>query len=177
MKDEELIQSFKDGNNRSFEIIYEKYKRSLLKLIWYYVNNKEDAEDMLQAIFYKVLKNINRYNASKGAKFKTWLYRISINTCKDFLRTHKNNVQIDFIENIPSDSEVTLIEEKLLIERIRKEIFSLPIKYREVIVMVYFEGIQYNEVADILKKPIGTIKSRINYGIKLLKNKLGVKNE
>ncbi len=177
MKDEELIQNFKKGNNRSFELIYEKYKRSLLKLIWYYVNRKEDAEDILQSVFYKVVKNIHKFKPEKGASFKTWLYRIAINSCKDFLRTRKQEIGIDFIDDMKDTSSTDEIEDKLMVEKIRKEVFKLPIKYREVIVMIYFEGMQYNEAAEILKKPVGTIKSRLNYGINLLKNRMGVNDE
>ncbi len=175
MNEEKLIKEFKKGNKEALKFIYEKYKRSLLKLIWYYVNNKEDAEDILQTVFYKVIKNIEKFSLKKGASFKTWVFRIAINSCKDFLKK-KRSISLNDIE-ITAVSNIEKVEDKILIEKILNALNKIDLKYREVIMMIYLENMKYEEVADILNKPVGTIKSRLNYGINLLKNILGEKNE
>ncbi len=173
--DIELIEKYKNGNKQSLEKIYYKYKKRLLKIIWYYVRNIDDAEDVLQALFIKIINNINKYKPYKDVKFRTWLFRIAINTAKDFLKKKKkgeiNIENLDFIED-KSEKIEEKIADKELIKEVRECIMLLPLKYREVISLIYFEGLKYDEVAEILSRPIGTVKSRINYALKLLRKRV-----
>lgn len=172
--DIELIEKYKNGDKRALEKIYYKYKKKLLKLIWYYVRNIYDAEDVLQILFIKIIKNISKYKPYKDVKFRTWLFRIAINAAKDFLKKKKGEINIENLDMIEDKSEK--IEEKIadkeLIKDVRKCVMLLPLKYREVISLIYFEGLKYDEVAEILSRPIGTVKSRTNYALKLLRKRL-----
>ena len=173
--DIELIEKYKNGDKRSLEKIYYKYKKRLLKIIWYYVHNIDDAEDVLQLLFIKIINNISKYKPYKDVKFRTWLFRIAINTAKDFLKKKKkgeiNIENLDFIED-KSEKIEEKIADKELIKEVRECIMLLPLKYREVISLIYFEGLKYDEVAEILSRPIGTVKSRINYALKLLRKRV-----
>lgn len=175
IEDKILIQEFKNGNKSSLEKIYVKYKNSLFRLIWYYVQNIEDAEDILQMVFEKLIKNIHKYNPQKDVRFKTYLYRISINLCKDFLRHKKilNLIKMDSVKEIAEyDANIEEIEKEEIKSLVRRSVKELPSKYRDVIILIYFEDMKYDEVANILNKPLGTIKSRANYGLKLLRKRL-----
>ncbi len=174
--DIELIEKYKKGDKGSLEKIYFKYKKRLLKLIWYYVHNIDDAEDVLQLLFIKLIKNISKYKPYKDVKFSTWLFRIAINTARDFLKKRKIEASIeypDLIEDIKEKVEDKIIN-KQFIEEIQNSVSHMPIKYREVISLIYFEGFKYDEAAEILNKPIGTIKSRINYALNLLRKKFNI---
>lgn len=174
-EDKILIQEFKNGNRSSLEKLYLKYKKSLFRLIWYYVQNIDDAEDILQMVFEKLIKNIHKYSPQKDVSFKTYLYRISINQCKDFLRHKKllNWIKMDSVKEIAErDANIEAIEKEEIKSLVRKSVKELPSKYRDVIILIYFENMKYDEVANILNKPLGTVKSRVNYGLKLLRKKL-----
>ncbi len=174
-KDEILIEKYKNGDKSSLEKIYIKHKKSLLKLIWYYVHNIEDAEDILQTVFEKLIKNIYKYKKQEGTSFKTYLYKITINSCKDFLRRKsiRNLLKLDSIKEVGEiDKNINKIERNEIIRQIHKSVRNLPVKYRDVIILIYYENLKYEEVADILNKPVGTIKSRSNYALNLLRKKL-----
>lgn len=174
--DLELVISYKNGNKNSLEKLYIKYKRSLLRIIWYYVNNLEDAEDVLQMLFLKLIDSIKKYKIYKDVKFRTWLYRVAINTAKDFLKKKKCKLNIDFNVDI-IDNRMDVIENlenKEVVIKVRNSIFQLPDKYKELITLIYFENLRYEDVAKILNKPVGTIKSRCNYALNLLRKKMGV---
>jgi len=169
--DLKLVEKFKEGEKSALQKIYFKYKEKLSKLIWYYVKNIDDVEDVLQILFLKLIKKIYKYTPYKNVKFSTWLYRVTVNTAKDYLKTKSKDLNIenyDWLRNVEDDI-TEKIEERDLINQVRKKVFSLPLKYREVIILVYFENLSYKEVAQILKKPIGTIKSRVNYALGMLK--------
>lgn len=174
--DVELIEKYKKGDKSSLEKIYYKYKKQLLKIIWYYVHDIHDVEDVMQTLFLKLITGINKYKPYKDVKFKTWLFRVAVNTAKDFLRKKKPEINIEQIDSLEDSREelTEKIADHELIKKIRKSVILLPLKYREVISLLYFENLTYDEVAKILRKPVGTIKSRINYALNLLRKKFNV---
>lgn len=175
--DKELIKEYKKGNKDSLEVIYTKYKNKLFKLIWCYVNNIEDAEDILQTVFEKLIRKIYSYKPEERASFKTYLYRIAINSCKDFLRRRKilKFIRFDLLKNIgENDNNLKRIEQNEMLEFVRKSVLELPEKYRDVIILIFYHNLRYEEVSNILNKPIGTIKSRVNYALSLLKKRMEV---
>jgi RNA polymerase sigma-70 factor (ECF subfamily) len=171
--DLELINRFKKGDTKSLEILYNNYKDKLLKLIWYYVYNQQDAEDILQNVFMKLLRSIFKYTPRKNVLFRTWLFRVAINSAKDHLKKKKMDVNLDMIKE-PDDEREYLeskMEQSELQNQLIREVLKLPVKYRDVIYLIYFEEYSYKEASAILKKPLGTIKSRLNYALNLLKGK------
>lgn len=177
--DIQLVESYKNGNKSSLETLYLKYKKKILRIIWYYVNNIEDAEDILQSLFLKLIDKIGKYKVYNNIQFRTWLFRVAINTAKDHLKMKKPVLNIEKISEIrdvkKGIAEELEMKESLL--KIRKCIFELPLKYREVISMIFLENMKYEDVARILNRPVGTIKSRSNYAVNLLKKKMGVKRQ
>ncbi len=182
--DVELIEKYKKGDKRSLEKIYFKYKKQLLKIIWYYVHNSQDVEDIMQALFLKLITGINKYKPYKNVKFKTWLFRVGVNTAKDFLKKKRpevdevNEVNIEQIDSIEDKREelTEKMADRELIKEIRKSVMLLPIKYREVVTLLHFEDLTYEEVAAILKKTVGIVKSRMNYALNLLRKKFNFLN-
>lgn len=174
-KDKYLIKQYIKGNKKALEKIYLKYKNSLFNLIWYYVNNAEDAKDIFQTVFEKLIKNIKKYKPKKNISFKTYLFKIAINCSKDFLRKKRiiKFISFDTLKKVNiSDKNYDKIEDSDVMEFIKNEVNKLPSKYRDVIILVYYKKLKYSEVSQILGIPIGTVKFRINYGISLLKDKL-----
>ena len=148
-----------------------RYERPLTRYIRRISNSShEDAEDILQEVFIKIYKNLNDFDTN--LKFSSWIYRITHNQVisnyrKDKVRPHGSSVELDdelankLASNLDIEREVNI---KLLREDINKVINRLEIKYREALVLRYLEEKDYNEISDILKKPIGTVASLVNRG-------------
>jgi RNA polymerase sigma-70 factor (ECF subfamily) len=124
--------------------------------------NKESVEDVVQNIFIKAYVNINSFH--KGQKFSSWLYGIAHNECIDYWRRNKKHTNISLDENTELASVLATdedIEEDLFRkeeqEQVRKILDQLPLKFKEVLVLRYLEDKDYQEISDILKKPVSTV--------------------
>ena len=137
--------------------------------------DSETAKDLLQETFYRALANKEKYNV--GTNFKAWLYTIMRNIfINDYRRRSKqltifDNTPDDFILNQNQHSIVNIVESNLTLKDIRASVHQLPDIFRYPFVL-YFEGYKYNEIADLLNEPLGTIKSRIHFARKLLKERV-----
>ncbi len=172
MSDEQLVQlSLKDQN--SFYYLIERYEPKILRYIKRITNiSPEESEDLLQEIFIKVYRNLNRFN--RKLKFSSWVYRIAHNEIINQYRKKKSySATIDsFAENDDTDYLAGFIGEALDIdndyisrenaEKVRAALAKLPDKYREVLILRYFEDQSYREISDILRKPAGTVATLIN---------------
>lgn len=172
-----LVDQYQNGDQSSLEQIYFKYKKRLLRLLWYYVHHMEDAEDLLQTLFMKLISGLKMYRRRQGVLFRTWLFRVAVNTAKDHLRKKRFTVRVEDWEKVkdPSGGLIENAEKKELAREVRSGVMCLPLKYREVLVMIYFEGLKYEDAAKILNRPLGTVKSRCHYGLELLRKKIGEK--
>lgn len=140
------------------------YGNELVRLAFSYVKDAEIAKDLVQNTFIKCYKKLELFRFD--AQIKTWLYRITINECKDYLKSwHYKMVQVKSFINettksiIPS-TEKTVIE-KHNKEEIKDTIFSLPKVYREVVYLYYYDSLTSEEIASVLSIPVNTVKTRL----------------
>jgi RNA polymerase sigma-70 factor, ECF subfamily len=151
------------------------YGQEVLQLVYSYVKNQTLAEDLTQDIFVKCYKSLDTFNGK--SKLRTWLWRIAINHCKDFLRSwyNKNVIITDGKEPIYTGS-VNMVEETVVQkdedEKLIQAIMMLPIKYREVIYLFYYEDLPIKEIADLNGTVDNTVKTRLRRAKELLKVKL-----
>ena len=165
--DIEIVEmTLKDLN--SYKYIIDRYESKLLRYIQRVIFvSKEDAEDILQEVFIKAYRNLNGYDSKYS--FSSWIYRIAHNEAISFLRKKKKviegNGDIEIFERISSGED---IEDDFISELKRKEVrgllSKLDPKYREVLILRYFEDMEYNEISDILHTSIGNVSSLINRG-------------
>ena len=145
-----------------------------------FTTNEEDAQELAQDTFVKVWKKIKHFDAKKN--FNTWLLTIARNTAIDFLRKKKEIVFSDLVsdDNLEqNDFEDSLVDDELIpsevyekqetTEVVEKSIKELPLKYREILILHYLEGFSLSEVAEMLKLPPNTVKTRKLRGIRLLR--------
>lgn len=168
--DEELVAlSLKD--QKYFLYLITRYESKLIRYIRRISSaTKEDAEDILQEVFIKVYQNLNDFDLS--LKFSSWIYRICHNQVISNYRKIKPVVLNEFPENIPSDSDlIREMDLKDMKKDVRRVLAELDIKYREVLILKFLEDKTYQEMSDILKKPMGTIATLINRAKKEFKEK------
>jgi len=146
------------------EKIMIEYGNELVRLAFSYVKDTEIAKDMVQNTFIKCYKNLDSFRFD--AQIKTWLYRITINECKDYLKSwNYKMVQVkSFInetaKSILPSTEKTVID-KYNNEEIKDTIFSLPKVYREVVYLYYYNALKTEEIGIVLDIPVNTVKTRL----------------
>jgi len=155
-----LIREYIDGNDAAFEKLLMLHKDKVRNLVFLTLGDSEFIDDIIQDVFISVYHKIKEFRFE--SKFTTWLYRITVNKCRDYLR--KKRVRSIFIpikdshENIQSAEMRTDIDIPRLV---RKAIERLPEKLRVPLILRDMEGFSYNEIADQLDCEVGTVKSRI----------------
>lgn len=141
-----------------------EYGNELVRLAFSYVKDTETAKDMVQNTFIKCYKNLDSFRFD--AQIKTWLFRITINECKDHLKSwNYKMVQVkSFInetaKSILPSTEKTVIE-KYNNEELKDTIFSLPKVYLEVVYLYYYDSFTTEEIAEVLDIPVNTVKTRL----------------
>lgn len=180
--DDELIRQALDGDQRAYAELVEKYRGALFHIIVKMVRRPEEAEDLVQEAFIKAFGALKSYRFEY--RFSTWLYKIAANCAIDYLRKKKIDAMSIDRPVTTSDGEVQVEladwtynpEETLYRQRqrisIAEAIDALPEKYREVIVMRHTEDLAYDEIANKLGVPVGTVKARIFRARELLKKEL-----
>ncbi len=162
---------FLEGDKNGLEEIVKMYNISLIFFINGFVNDLTASEDLAADTFLELILRKNRF--VKDAKFKTWLFRIARNNAIDYLRKH-SKYSIEPVENFERYlSEVLTLEESLLLNERKKQLHKIMVdinpEYREVLHLLYFEDMSYDEAAAVLKKNNKQIKNLVYRAKKSLK--------
>lgn len=175
ISDEQLAQKVSDDEAAFYELM-SRYENKLFRYIMRTVKvNQQTAEDILQDTFIKAYRYINSFDPS--LKFSSWIYRIAHNESISYWRKNQKNVDFVSIDKEENGLANTLVRyestDSEVLEKERQEIISeaigqLPEKYRDVLVLRYLEQKDYEEISDVLQKPIGTVSALIHRA----KNKL-----
>jgi RNA polymerase sigma-70 factor (ECF subfamily) len=169
--DQDLVRRVQQGDKSAFDLLVIKYQHKIVHLVNRYVKDPSEAQDVAQDTFIKAYKALGEFRGESA--FYTWLYRIAINTAKNYLlsrsRRH-SDYEVDMqdaeqIENAPQLKDIETPENQLMndqiIEVIKSAIEKLPEEMRIAIMLREFEGMSYEEIAEAMDCPIGTVRSRI----------------
>lgn len=174
-----LVQKAIIGDQRAYAELMDRYRDAIYYMLLKMVNNASDAEDLTIEAFGKAFKNINQY--APNYAFSTWLFKIATNNCIDFIRKKKaNHVSLDQsndeheratkdIQAPVPDPEETLINNQK-IKLMRSLVSKLKPRYRKLIELRYFSELSYEEIAEELELPIGTVKAQLFRARELLFN-------
>jgi RNA polymerase sigma-70 factor (ECF subfamily) len=162
--DTALIERFQGGDLLAFEQLVRKYQDKIYNLCRYMLRNEQDAQDATQDVFLKTYRNLPNFKPK--ASFYTWLYRIAINTCLDYKKTShpKRFAGGSLSEDHPSaePSPERLYESKETVQIIQTALQKLSANLMAPIILKEIESLSYEEIAQVLHMPVGTVKSRIS---------------
>ncbi|TDI75972.1 MAG: RNA polymerase sigma factor RpoE [Betaproteobacteria bacterium] len=171
--DQQLVERAQRGDKRAFDLLVVKYQRKLARLLSQFIHDAAEVEDVTQETFIKAYRSLSSFRGDSA--FYTWLYRIGINTAKNFLVAQKrrastttNEFDIEAAENFEEGSqlrELSTPENELMSKQIAQTVHqalqALPEELRSAITLREIEGLSYEEIASIMSCPTGTVRSRI----------------
>jgi RNA polymerase sigma-70 factor, ECF subfamily len=172
--DKRLVERVKRGDKRAFDVLVLKYQHRIANLITRYVRDQDEVLDVTQEVFVKAYRAMNNFRGD--AQFYTWLYRIAINTAKNFLVAKSRrppDTDIDVDEREFSEQSVVISEEsnpedqlsgEQLKQVLQRALEDLPEELRVALMLREFDGLSYDEIAQVMDCPVGTVRSRIFRG-------------
>lgn len=174
-----LVRRAKKGDYRAFDLLVLKYQSRIVSIAFKFVKEIQLAEDISQESFIKAYRSINSFREESA--FYTWLYRITANTAKNYLvskgRRKESSISDfniseneDFFELPTSDSPEQILMAQSLKDTIYDALSGLPEDTRTALSLREFEGLNYEEIAEIMNCPVGTVRSRIFRGREALEN-------
>jgi RNA polymerase sigma-70 factor (ECF subfamily) len=172
LSDREAIDAVKKGHRNAYRSIVDRYKRRAYHVALGMVGDPQDALDISQAAFIRAYRNIKSFDT--GRSFLPWFYRILRNLCLDHIKRCKRRREVSLTEALvcvdnSADREASLV--------LRRAIDALEVEHREIIILHYFEGFSYKEIASTLGKPIGTVMSSLYNARKQLRGVLNGKGQ
>jgi RNA polymerase sigma factor (sigma-70 family) len=172
-------RAIKDNDQKAYAELMKRYRKSVFHLVLKMVRNSDEAEDLTIEAFAKAFKGLHKFNPE--FTFSTWLFRIATNNCIDYIRkkriqtTSINNpwkdndgdeISIDVKDNSLNPEDENIKKQK--IELMQTIVTRLPSKYQVLIKMRYFQELSYEEIADNLEFPLGTVKAQLHRAKELL---------
>lgn len=167
---ESLIQRCLKGDQAAWDLIVQQYRRKVFNVAYKFVGKHDEAEDLTQDIFLKIFKSLDTFD--RRANFQTWLISVSRNLCIDHYRSVRKEREtidrdVDTSELAPATREpgpIAALEQRDRVALLRKALAALPDTLRTAVLMRDIRELSYQEIADTLRLPEGTVKSRINRG-------------
>lgn len=169
--DKELVRRVQKGDQAAFDLLFVRYQTKIVNLVSRYVHDREEMLDVAQEAFIKAYKALPRFRGD--SQFYTWLYRIAINTAKNHLVAKSRRppgVDVDIDDTEYRDDASALRERETpeaalardqLEETIRQALNDLPDDLRSALTLREFDGLSYEQIAEVMECPVGTVRSRI----------------
>jgi len=185
--DDILLQKAREGDKAAFEVFYQRYKSQIFNFTYRFLNSYELAEEITQETFISAYTHLDKY--SERGKPLAWFYTIAGNLCKNALKSRNIRAEVsldaplkdsdgqldmlDVLENLKERPEIT-IRSKELVRKIQEAIDSLPIEYKEILLLCDIQGQTYQDVAHILGLKSATVGSRLFRARKKVGKKLAL---
>lgn len=181
--DQMLVDRVRAGDKQAFDMLVAKYQRRLMRLLSRIMHDPSEAEDVVQETFIKAYRALRHFRGDSA--FYTWLYRIGINTAKNFLATQGRRtplhaeIDADHAEGFSDGDNLrdintpeSMLASKQIAHTVNAAMDALPLDLRTAIALREIEGLSYEEISDIMACPIGTVRSRIFRAREVIAEKL-----
>src|SRR5262245_28168392 len=179
--DEELVARSKTGDTESFNQLVKRWERPIFALAYRTLGREEDARDVTQETFLRAFRALSGFKGD--AKFSSWLYRIALNLCRDWIRKERrapivavpDGVEVEQLaaERGPVASVEDLAARAELSRGVAKAMERLPQEQRQAIILKEYHGLTFQEIADLMRCPLSTVKTRVYQGLSTLRKELG----
>lgn len=167
LRDDDLIEGLKNGDEDAVEALLDIYGDRILKLCCLILKNLPSAEDAAQEVFLKAYENIRKFKGESS--LFTWIYRIAVNKCRDLLRKRNEFSYFEDIEVVSDQDVEQEVISSMSRESIKDIVFSMAPIYREVVTLFYFEDLSIKEICEILDEAEGTVKSKLHRARNILR--------
>ena len=178
--DEELVARSVSGDADSFNQLILRWERPIYALAYRTIGREEDARDVCQETFLRAFRALPGFRGQ--AKFSSWLYRIALNLCRDWLRKERRAPLVQAPEGVdlvelaaaaePSESIEDLVARKDLSRAVERVMARLPEEQRTAIILKEYHGLTFQEIADLVGCPLSTVKTRLYQGLTVLRREL-----
>lgn len=175
LTDQELVKATLSGDRSAYGVLVYRYQETVINVVYQMCGDLHLAEDAAQEAFIKAWQNLQKYNPELS--FKAWIYRIAMNKAIDVLRRSPPAIDIDLITDevglgTPLKGVEDEVDRKHLRERVRRMLLALPEAGRAVLVLREYQSLSYQEIAEALNIPVGTVMSRLNYARGLIRKQM-----
>jgi RNA polymerase sigma-70 factor, ECF subfamily len=178
--DEELVARSIRGDNDSFNELILRWERPIFALAYRTIGREEDARDVCQETFLRAFRALPAFRGQ--SKFSSWLYRIALNLCRDWMRRERRTPVVQAPEDIdlmelaaaaePAESIEDLVARKDLTRAVERAMAKLPEEQRTAIVLKEYHGLTFQEIAELVGCPLSTVKTRLYQGLTVLRREL-----
>jgi RNA polymerase sigma-70 factor (ECF subfamily) len=178
--DEELVARSVGGDANSFNELVERWERPIYALAYRQIGREEDARDVCQETFLRAYRALGGFRGQ--AKFSSWLYRITVNLCRDWIRRERRTPVVQPPEDMdvmelaaarePSESIEDRVARRDLVRAVERAMAVLPEEQRTAILLKEYHGLTFQEIADIVGCPLSTVKTRLYQGLSVVRREL-----
>jgi RNA polymerase sigma-70 factor (ECF subfamily) len=178
--DEELVAKSIGGDSDSFNELVLRWERPIYALAYRTIGREEDARDVCQETFLRAFRALPGFRGQ--AKFSSWLYRIALNLCRDWMRRERRSPTVQAPEDVdliemaaaaePSESIEDLVARKDLTQVVERAMAFLPEEQRTAIILKEYHGLTFQEIAELVGCPLSTVKTRLYQGLAVLRRQL-----
>ena len=182
--DEELVARSRSGDAESFNQLISRWERPIYALAYRVIGREEDARDVTQETFLRAFRGLGAFKGQ--AKFSSWLYRIALNLCRDWIRRKKRSPMATLPEDVeledvasdagPAETVEELVSRRELSELVEAAMARLPEEQRTAIILKEYHGMTFQEIADLQGCPLSTVKTRLYQGLSVLRRHLRAAN-
>jgi RNA polymerase sigma factor (sigma-70 family) len=173
LNDEQLIQLYLDGDERAFEELLSRHQQKIYTSIYLFVKDQNQAEDIFQEVFIKIIDTLRKGKYNHEGKFGQWAMRISYNLCVDYFRRSKRRPQVqptdefDIFEvlRLSDDNAEQRIMRSQTHEKVRRLVDMLPPEQREVVILRHYADMSFKEIAKLTRVSINTALGRMRYAL------------
>jgi len=173
ISDQELINNYLNGDEKSFEILLTRHKSRIYTQIYLFVKDHDLAEDIFQEVFIKIIDTLRKGKYNHEGKFLQWAMRISYNLCVDHFRRSKRRTKVspsetfdifDVLEVKDDNMETTMIKSQTY-QKVRQLVDMLPEEQREVVILRHYADMSFKEIAALTRVSINTALGRMRYAL------------